>query len=796
MEIKKEEEIEIVGTQYEGRAINHRLLTVGQKLLMKHQTDNVYDDNAIIILTSDDKELGFMPRGYASIYAPAMDSGRYNFNVEIIKTESSSERPILIVKVTYEFDKQSEEVEKNIIQFVKNIASEYPKRKHEYLKFIYLKTVNLDELIVSLNNIRLIHNLYSLSEDIISELQIEPTDSEYIPYNKEILLETIGELSADINDVLKKLRKAYNETIDIDDEEEYRKVQSEIREKIKKFRSYNELFTCYHKSVEEYVVIENSYSVDTSEAKSEIIENPAPTPETITDKSSYFTENDFFNWMVSDGSVSEKTAKIYISNIHSIEKLYQTIYGIRKNILGADSADDVKTTIETITKNNRYIHANQKRNNSFGYALSKFVQFANISVDGLKITNKTKNYQPPVSTESTESSVTTKTVDFENSKNCTNSKPCSLTFNGSKYDVKSWVELYTKFLTLLYNDYGYSEILKCFIGKFMFGRRIDFADKTYLHYLREAREISKGFFVEINLNAPGIINRIKRLMELCSIDEDNIVIEYNTHEKNEDDVKEEPVVSEVPEDTEESTIEDELPFSAESYTDKPFILKDAVIELMSSDNPEIKKYRSYNNGIIPLTLCELIKKHYGKTVSIIKVSSLLRSDETFKFIGKGYYTLNIETPDLSEAEYTATMQKLAYTIKRYALTKYAMITDLTDTIKNYISIQENVSDTENITLSLNGNTVEIYDCFDALNKICEFAIRYKPFRMARISGANIQLNDRNVFYRSNIHVNNCKKLSNGIQIMRIDNITDLQTITDKVKKYCQIDDDMIEIISE
>lgn len=37
LEIQREAIIEIVGTQYEDRAINHRNLVLGQKLVMKHQ---------------------------------------------------------------------------------------------------------------------------------------------------------------------------------------------------------------------------------------------------------------------------------------------------------------------------------------------------------------------------------------------------------------------------------------------------------------------------------------------------------------------------------------------------------------------------------------------------------------------------------------------------------------------------------------------------------------------------------------------------------------------------------------
>ncbi len=96
MEIQREAIIEIVGTQYEGRAVNHNPLFLQQGLILKHQSDNPHDHNAVLLLTEDGKELGFLPKGYASLYAPAIDSGRYTFSIEIVKAEPDPERPILI----------------------------------------------------------------------------------------------------------------------------------------------------------------------------------------------------------------------------------------------------------------------------------------------------------------------------------------------------------------------------------------------------------------------------------------------------------------------------------------------------------------------------------------------------------------------------------------------------------------------------------------------------------------------------------------------------------------------------
>ena len=49
LEIQREAIIEIVGTQYEGRSINHRDLVLHQSLIMKHQKNNIHDPNAVLI---------------------------------------------------------------------------------------------------------------------------------------------------------------------------------------------------------------------------------------------------------------------------------------------------------------------------------------------------------------------------------------------------------------------------------------------------------------------------------------------------------------------------------------------------------------------------------------------------------------------------------------------------------------------------------------------------------------------------------------------------------------------------
>ncbi|HRU98417.1 MAG TPA: HIRAN domain-containing protein [Ruminococcus sp.] len=1193
MDIQREVIIDVVGTQYEGRTINHQNLMLHQRLVMKHQSNNIHDPNAIIILTVDGKGLGYIPKGYASIYAPAIDSGKYNFAIEVVKTEYDLERPVLMIKIISEYNNISEEtVEKCILDFVQNIVNGYTQMKNEYLQFVYSESVDIDELIVALNKVRLIQKLYSLSKAFISERGIEKNDIEFISYKKEELLVRIDEFKTDISDILYKTQKAYNESFDIDDEDEYQKVQSEIREKRKKYRLFADLVNDYYEAVEKYVVIKAN-SDNKNGIKDEVIsditeeirekENMAYESQQELDfeEQPNLSEQAFSTWLLTDRLASDTTIKQCILNVHRVEKLYQTIFGVRKNLLGASSTVNAKEMIEMLILKKEFIEANNRRDNNFKRAINLYAQFAGIHIDGLKSSTNKIESQMQDSTSSLNNA-----VDFDNPNSYTFSKPCSFTLNGVNHIVGSWSELYTKYLILLYADNEYSKILKGLIGKSLYGHRIDFADKTLSHYLRKSIRVSSNFFAEGNLSAIDTIKRIKCLMDLCSISNDNMIIEHSPREKEIENVSiktdsfqqlslsDMPEQQELIENTAYSDFSEEAFFSwlinnegttinsAKNYisnihkienlyssvfgvkkqllgisypdqakdileniihrneyvdansrrnnvfnaalrkysrfvgllktvdfnnpnecinynpcflsyvglrqnvknwkevysiilraiynnvnyteilrgligkvinranidysdekhlevlrnplhvaldfyaegdlstieiinriknimllcsiednkvvieyciydkndgtvifddedthnsfelrlpkeevitqtkendeeinsseitgegfelsldpTDtayieesnsslldinKPFILKDAIIELLSSEVPEINKEKEYRNGMTLSVLQKLLKEYYGEVVGLSKLLNVILNDKAFKFVGQGCYALNpaiswkknipakgtsvvstseaidvLPQESLEESTLTLTIPSVeilheykdfsnensitvdtildvikdnsnnlqyedgfsAYDIKILLANKGVIDTKeviieallsecselkeieegyylLDDTEKNTLKSETDnfiipeerdtaldviinndslITETGHIVLCLNGNEIMAYDYSDAINKVCEFAINIKPFRMAHIAGQAIQVHGNSVFYRKAVPVDGYNKLSNGLQIITITTLSDLQTITAAVQKYCQIDDDMIAIISK
>ncbi len=953
IDIQSETVIEIVVAQYEDLAFNLRPELFQKTLILKHQNDNPYDHNAVILVTDDGEELGFLPKSYAYLYAQAIDSGRYAFSVDILKADLDPETPKLIVKINCELVcRKEEEIESDILGFVQNIVNVYDQTTKEYLTFIYSDKVNVEELLSVLDRARLVQKLLLCSKDVIQNHAIKPNADSIIPITKEYTDIYLNKLQTDISDVLKKIQKAYNGSLDIDDEEEYHRVQSEIRERRKRFRLYDELLVSLIDVAQDYVDITaqintpllnnhdaekkksaqeeanvSAYEYDDTQFVSDI------TPELETDvlpDRPQLTEQAFFDWLVSVGGLTDTTAKQYISNIHSIEKLYQNIFGIRQNILGATSTDNAAIIIEALIKRSEYIDANDRRHNGFSISLSKFAQFADISVLGLKNTSDKKHYQPPVSTLP----YIVKTVDFENPHNCTYYKPCVFIFNERQYSVKSWFDLYKQFLILLYADNTYSDIIKSLNGRSIYGHRIDFTDKSNSNKLRRPIRVSENFFAEGNLSAADIIKHIKCLMELCSIGDEQMIIKYSAQEEDNEivlpDGYNDDVTADLKPPSEISTSEQKIDLdydqeltrakdpsiNAENSpasvlftpnTVKPFVLGDALVEILLTDAPEVTKYCEHKGGISTKNLRELIKKYYGKTIDLFEMAKILLVDKRFQLVGKGCYIVNkalISQQDvepeniennrsediISEPVHTAspvfiheeptadctfdpkngaalTIDAIievinenidalqyedgfgAYEVKSllshkgytnvsedeiealmsgcselcgtedgyYTLVraekkteasvgasdkaedytkdpmKNAAETPITKTVE-YEPPKED-SDARNVILRLNGNVIRAYDYSDALNKVCEFSINCKPFKMARMNEQDILLHGNSVFYRKPVPVDGCNRLSNGLQITAVSTLSDLQTITSAVKRYCQIDDDMITIIS-
>lgn len=118
-------------------------------------------------------------------------------------------------------------------------------------------------------------------------------------------------------------------------------------------------------------------------------------------------------------------------------------------------------------------------------------------------------------------------VSFWVDKSYAFTRPIKIEYFGEEYNVSNWTQAYVQAVCLLLDDYP-SEIGR-FIGKNISnGKRIDFCSKQKAAEMVAPKRVSDDFYVETNLSATDIVDKIKRLLEICLIDYENMVITYAT----------------------------------------------------------------------------------------------------------------------------------------------------------------------------------------------------------------------------------------------------------------------------
>lgn len=663
-----------------------------------------------------------------------------------------------------------------IVAIVQNAVNAFEIFQSEYTGFIDNEKADANVVIDCLNNVRMYKKIVSLSDGIIRKNNIRLNDDKISVFSKSNLLKELKDIQLSAGEIQEKYQKIFNESVDIEDEDEYQRVQREARQKRKIFKELNEF--CI--------------------GLCEIIENYTP--------------------------------------INFTDTTNQSIEDIKE-----EQVNDVTSNPDL--------------------PLEQPVSLSNI----------------------------VKIVDFNNPNAYTGFKPTYFTYGNKRYDAGSWKKVYTKFIGILYSNSNFTQILRSYIGESFSSKKSnhpDFADTKLVKTMRVPYKIGKDFFIETNFSTSDIIKRLKSIMLICNIRPDSLRIEYTEKpETTEPDTPmefSETIAEEVKPKTYTETPavvhEETRPSATVSVTQnkpdenkklniassKPFVLEDAVISLLSSEDITVQEQRGYNNGLNKESLQMLIKKFYNQNVETYDIAMVLLKNPACKSVGMACYIVNkdmlsdnkpeeiqiVEPKKTESTDYGnfSSVEKESsdieqciveilksnkdnvyyqdgfdsYMIKNLMPHEYAntvtldKIEDILNTSKHIKKIEDdyfiynedaeinNISaetapvytDDKNITLILNNKEYTSYDYTDALVQICEFVIRSKPFKMAYIGSSKITLNGKPVFYRCPAPVEDYKRLSNGLQLMRVKCCSDVMEVAEKVIEYCHIDRNLVRIKSE
>ena len=123
-------------------------------------------------------------------------------------------------------------------------------------------------------------------------------------------------------------------------------------------------------------------------------------------------------------------------------------------------------------------------------------------------------------------------VDFCNLTNLAFTKPTSFSYFGETVtDLRSWTDLYVKFIGLIHEDYPN----RMPVGEYFHGAsRIDFGDYAISKDMVAPKQISDNLYVETNLSATNIVGKIKALLDHCLVDYNNVDICYRMNKSQVD----------------------------------------------------------------------------------------------------------------------------------------------------------------------------------------------------------------------------------------------------------------------
>ena len=523
-----------------------------------------------------------------------------------------------------ELDTIRHDVENSINELTGIITHAYSKFQKDYLSYIESDTVSVDDLISTLNNIRLLNRLCIDSDHLSPGIIPIPNENDIKLFSKDTIFAYVQKAAETIQSDLQKSRSVSNKAADIDDEDEFDQIQQDVRDLRKKLREYESLCVAYKKTIEQF----NPIILSAFEANPN--DNKTIASETKEDAYDTTYENDFKKWLMTNSNVSQEKAEHYISNLHSIENLYKKVFKASRTLLPSGSKNELIGIIRMLNCNTEFLDADERRDHEFSQALDALAEFAGIKE---KTNSQNTNLEKTASIHFPDSE---QPITINKSSK---SVPTGFILKGVSYSVANWRDLYKKFVTALYHDGNYTDFIKESIKKQYFG----FTDEAHKFKLQKEIKIAPDFYLEGILATDVIINRVNSIIKQCSIRPEDMVINYSST----------PEVDKYPSDN-DSGIKDvsdgkqtETDSAGENNTEhfkpdtsKPFDLKEAIIEIMMSDSPEIVEKSNSSGGFNNMIINEILKEYYKQDISIFEIIKMLMTEDIFINVGRLYYTID------------------------------------------------------------------------------------------------------------------------------------------------------------
>ena len=710
---------------------------------------------------------------------------------------------MVALQLSNRIDEISSNADSCISTLNRMIDADYQWMQDKYLGFIKSDSINSQKLLYVFNELRI---LYQVSEELKQvPIKHDPEDEFSISddYTREMLLSQIKMTSEKLAENTREIRNASADSFDLEDETEFEDTQHKIREIRKKIRSYDELCARLLLVIDQYLPVPFSQP----EGK---VSSSAVKEEQKSSKATQ-TEKDFYQWMLTKGNLTEASANKIIVNIHRIENLYKKLFKNARMLLPTPDENEIREIITKLLSSTEYVDADKRRDHSFHNALNVLCQFIGVEIHDLKknsfadtetIIEDKQSILPPASIAADEE----KNVFHEEQeeKNVTEkqetvsetSKPSFVPAQKKPFVLRdAIIEIMTSEAPEITERRGYGggfnnkaifEILKEFYGQTinlfaitsLLMRDDTFVSVGKLHYTVD----KNSFHIDEEKLTLRMSDRAITQSDTLPVFQENS-IDPQIHTSIEDSASDHDRAITAEPQTESSAhhekTESETIVKAEQPSEQDLTsLKEAVLKVIW-DNREALEYR---DGFGTYEVRTLLSK-MGIRADEREIADVMENSRELDEIEDGYYVY-----------YGEWQRKAGVAAEPENITSGESVKAENPDEKAVLVNRNTASGHPSVRLVINGRETGFYDIRDAFDRICEIAISYKPFAMARIADANIKLHNRKVFYRQAVPVNGYHQLSNGLQVINVDSLADLSEVTKNLMKYCGIGNNLIEII--
>lgn len=117
-------------------------------------------------------------------------------------------------------------------------------------------------------------------------------------------------------------------------------------------------------------------------------------------------------------------------------------------------------------------------------------------------------------------------IDFNNVQSLAFTQPTEFSYFGEEQaKVNSWTQLYVQVVNCLLDDYP--GVLHSYINRNIGGRgRYDFTDESGMSNMTAPKKVQHNFYLETNISATDIAGKIKKLLDMCNVDYENLEVYY------------------------------------------------------------------------------------------------------------------------------------------------------------------------------------------------------------------------------------------------------------------------------